>query len=418
MWWNGPHWLNEDEKSWPNWTYQNLDDNIDDEEAREVVVEAITNQNGDNSFQIINTNHFSKWMRLVRIIIWSLRLIKRITKNRVKWIELLSDVGNPITVYDYKLAEQILVKQAQNDEEMKLKLSFYIDENKLWRSLENSSLPEKTKHPLYLPRHNVITELIVLYKHESIFHAGVAHTLSEIRQSYWIPKGRSEVKRILNKCYVCKRWQAKPFKLPIMPSLPETRVRRSRTFENIGVDYLGPVSVISNIGTTKRWIALFTCFTTRAVHLEKAEDLSAETFMHIVRRFVSRRGFPHQIISDNALQFQSVFSIITQEYGKVNEFLTKKGIHWKSITPRAPWSGGLYERLVGLTKRAFRRAVGRKLLQERDLETLIIEIEDVLNTRPLINSDDIKAIRPVDFISPNASLILPMFNDDDDEIQS
>lgn len=102
---------------------------------------------------------------------------------------------------------------------------------------------------------------------------------------------------------------------------------------------------------------MFTCFTTRAVHLEIAEDLSAETFMHIVRRFTSRRGYPHQIISDNALQFQTVF---TQEYAKVNELLAKKGNHWKSITPRAPWCRGLYERLVGLTKKTFRRAYYKK----------------------------------------------------------
>ncbi|KAK6109927.1 hypothetical protein QQG55_37915 [Brugia pahangi] len=126
-----------------------------------------------------------------------------------------------------------------------------------------------------------------------------------------------------------------------MPNLPETRVKRSRTFENIGVDYLGPISVRSNTSTTKRWIALFTCFTTRAVHLKIAEDISAETFMHIVRRFISRRGYPHQIISDNALQFQTVFSnnsgickgqrIFSKESNSLKEQYASISMEWRII---------------------------------------------------------------------------------------
>ncbi|VDN07447.1 unnamed protein product, partial [Onchocerca ochengi] len=61
-----------------------------------------------------------------------------------------------------------------------------------------------------------------------MYHAGVAHTISRLRKTIWIPKGRAEVKRVLKKCMGCKRWMAKPFKLPIMPRYPESRVTRSR----------------------------------------------------------------------------------------------------------------------------------------------------------------------------------------------
>ncbi|VDK88901.1 unnamed protein product [Onchocerca ochengi] len=54
--------------------------------------------------------------------------------------------------------------------------------------------------------------------------AGVAYTISRLRKTFWIPKGRAEVKRVLNKCMVCKRWMAKPFKLPTMPKYPESLV--------------------------------------------------------------------------------------------------------------------------------------------------------------------------------------------------
>uniref|UniRef100_A0A8R1XYB1 Integrase catalytic domain-containing protein n=1 Tax=Onchocerca volvulus TaxID=6282 RepID=A0A8R1XYB1_ONCVO len=324
---------------------------------------------------------------------------------------------------DYNLAELILIKQAQAEgitEEERKKWNLYRDDQSLWRSLsrlENSELEEGSKHPIYLPRHNPVTELLIQQYHEDLFHAGIAHTLAEMRRRFWIPKGRSEVKRVLNKCRACKRWTTKPFKLPDMPNLPENRVIRSRTFAHVGLDYMGPLSVKIDSGLTKRWVALFTCFTTRAVHLEIAENLSAECFLHIFRRFIARRGCPESVLSDNASQFQLVFKTMKEQDIKLTNFFAKKGMVWENIVPRAPWSGGVYERIIGLTKRAMRRAIGRRLLWERELITLITEIEGILNTRPLtyVNFDDYVIIRPIDFITPNASLVTPLINDDDQE---
>ncbi|MCP9260845.1 Integrase core domain containing protein [Dirofilaria immitis] len=94
-----------------------------------------------------------------------------------------------------------------------------------------------------------------------------------------------------------------------------------------------------------------------------------------------------------------------------------KGITWKNTTPRASWEGGIYERMIGVTKTAMRRAIGRKLLWERELITLIVEIEGVLNTRPLtyVNFEDYVIIRPIDFILPNASLVTQIPYDNEEE---
>ncbi|VDM94472.1 unnamed protein product [Onchocerca ochengi] len=192
---------------------------------------------------------------------------------------------------------------------------------------------------------------------------------------------------------------------------------RSRAFSRVGLDYLGPISVKTETGLSKKWIALFTCFTKRAVHLEMADDLSAASFLNVLRRFVARRGYPELTLSDNASQFQLVFEILMDQEMQVKEFLTKGGMKWRSIIPKAPWSGGIYERIIGLTKRALRRVVGRKLLNKADLITLMVEIEGILNTRPLtyVNFDDFVIIRPIDFISPEATLSIPIKDEMDED---
>uniref|UniRef100_A0A1I7VKQ3 Integrase catalytic domain-containing protein n=1 Tax=Loa loa TaxID=7209 RepID=A0A1I7VKQ3_LOALO len=403
-WWHGPSWLVQGETSWPQWEYD-FDNN---DEPKEITVTEVSRMRKDHNLQFIDAGRFSKWLRLLRTTAWILKFIRLTTKTDYHGY-----------TEDYKLSEWLLIRQAQsegvNDDEINKWNLFYTEDDKLWRSasrLENSELPETSKYPIYLPRHNPITELIILQQHENLCHAGITHTLSELRSRFWIPKGRTEVKRMINKCRICKRWNSRSFKLPPMASLPETRVNRSRAFAYVGVDYFGPLSIKGN-APTKRWIILFTCFTTRAMHLELAEDQSAETFLHAIRRFFARRGYPGLILSDNATQFQAFKTIITQV--AVSNFLAKGGMTWKNIVPKAPWQGGIYERLIGLTKNALKRAIGRKYLTERELVTLIAEVEGILNTRPLTyaNFDDCVIIRPIDFILPNASLHLPMIKNDD-----
>uniref|UniRef100_A0A1I7VVH1 Integrase catalytic domain-containing protein n=1 Tax=Loa loa TaxID=7209 RepID=A0A1I7VVH1_LOALO len=353
-----------------------------------------------------------------RSTVWALRFIKQTHKGELSWLESLSMPNTQMTKCDYDLAERMLIKQAQSQDltdEEKDKWSLYQHKNdKLWRSssrLGYSELDEESKYPIYLPKTNRITELIIQQQHERLHHAGIAHTLTELRRRFWIPKGRAAIKRIISRCMTCRRWNAKPFKLPPMPNLPESRMKRSRTFEQVGLDYLGPLSTKTNVGIEKRWIALFTCFTTRAVHLEMAENLSAENFLHILRRFVARRGYPKLVLSDNASQFQVVFNTIMEEN---SNFSAEQGMVWKNTIPRAPWSGGVYEQLIGLTKRAVRRAIGRKLLM-KELITLIAEIERILNTCPLtyIGFEDYNIIRPIDFISLTASLDIPIDTEQD-----
>lgn len=94
----------------------------------------------------------------------------------------------------------------------------------------------------------------------------------------------------------------------LMANLPEMRVNRKKyVFQKCGVDYAGPFwykeGQQKNAKTTKCYIALFVCLATKVVHIELAADLSAEIFLNLFKRFISRRGRPSDIYSDNGLNF-------------------------------------------------------------------------------------------------------------------
>ena len=84
------------------------------------------------------------------------------------------------------------------------------------------------------------------------------------------------------------------------------------------------------------------------------------------------------------------------------------------IVELAPWMGGFYKRLVGLTKRALRKTVGKKCLTEKQLSTVLTEVEAVVNSRPLVYVDnDIKSshvLTPADFLLINPNNIIPGYS--------
>ncbi|WKX89443.1 hypothetical protein Q1695_008809 [Nippostrongylus brasiliensis] len=210
-----------------------------------------------------------------------------------------------------------------------------------------------------------------------------------------------------------------------MPMLPKERTQRSRPFQNVGLDYLGPITAIRDGITGKTWICLITCMATRAIHLEVVLDNSAQEFLLAFRRFVARRGAPRIIYSDNSTTFHAAENIIKTvlhapaSWKTITDYCTARKIIWRFITPLSPWKGGFYERLVALFKSAYRKSIGRIVLTLSQLQTVVTEIEATLNSRPITpyrqQDSLVCTLRPVDFLIPELDSQLPFVTHPEEE---
>ncbi|XP_074657119.1 uncharacterized protein LOC141910288 [Tubulanus polymorphus] len=220
-------------------------------------------------------------------------------------------------------------------------------------------------------------------------HQKVKATLGEVRSRFWIIRERQIVKKLIAKCDLCKKLDALPYKLPLPPPLPEFRVTRSHPFETTGVDFAGPMYVK---GRKKIWICLFTCTTSTAVHLELVLELTTDGFLRCLRRFAARRGMPRKMISDNAKTYRKTSTELAKLLSdpRLKEFALRNRIEWMFILEKAPWWGGFYERLVKSVKRCLKKILGVTKLSIEEYNTVLTEVELVLNCRPLsyIASDD------------------------------
>lgn len=222
----------------------------------------------------------------------------------------------------------------------------FLDENSLicvGGRLQHSDLSFREQHPWVLQTKHKYSKLLVQYCHETVMHSGVRDTLVQMREKYWVLKGRQLVKKMVSRCYICLKLKVKPAQQVTAP-LPRDRVTESPPFQITGVDFAGLLYVKTS-GQSKAYIALFTCAVTRAVHLELVTDLTTERFLLALKRFIARRGLCKVIYSDNAKTFKRADKDLRELWksirgSELTEFFTNKGITWKFIAERAAWWGG------------------------------------------------------------------------------
>ena len=171
--------------------------------------------------------------------------------------------------------------------------------------LSNSpELTEDMKHPLILPSECALTRLVVLQYRVNSYHLGVQHTLLSTRKKLLIINGNAAVKRYLSLCGRCSLVKAKPVR-QLMADLPVERTTAGhKAFAVCGLDYFGHVKYVEGRSTKKAWGLLFTCMSSRSVHVEVFTSLSLKDFLLAFSRFNDVQGKVEVIFLDNSSSFQ------------------------------------------------------------------------------------------------------------------
>lgn len=401
-WIFGPPFLYNDPSKWPE---QKIEDPKEAKEEEKATQKTCATTVGETS-SLVKIMSFSKWLKLARTVAWCLRFLSNIRCGKD------NRQSGELEPQELKKAERVLVCLAQEESfpnELKAlrngrgvpssspikSLNPILDADGLLRVNGRlklaANLSEDAKTPILLPKKHHITKLIIAYYHELKNHeAGVNHILADIRTRFWIVHGREAVRAWEFQCNQCKKRKAKPAE-QIMAPLPKCRLGTPmRAFARCGVDYGGPYITKQGRGKSKlkRYLCLFTCTTTRAVHLEMAWSLDTDSFLKAFSRMTDRRGLPIEVISDNGTNFVSgerelreLVALMDQD--KIKHSMSNKGIKWHFNPPRATHFGGFFEAMIKSAKRAIAAVLGEADISDEELLTAITGAEGILNSRPL-----------------------------------
>ena len=294
-------------------------------------------------------------------------------------------------------------------------LNLYLDREGLLRARGRTRRFKGYKfenQPIVLDACHFATQLLIAQYHRKFYHANNETIVNELRQKFYIVGLRTRLRWFAKKCIICRLRRGKP-QNPPMADLPLCRLAYGlRAFTHTGLDYFGPMMVKIGRRREKRWGALFTCMTTRAVHLEIAATLTASSTIMAIQRLAARRGLPAFIYSDNGSNFTRADKELreaaeTIDIDKQHEFARSRQIRWTFNPPDAPHMGGAWERLVRSVKIALKHTLKETAPAEETLWTLLVEIEHMINSRPLthVSTDpsDEEALTPNHFLIGSSS---------------
>ena len=473
QWWSGPEFL------WKPLKNQSCLDGSDLREISpddpELKISAMAIQGQEHFSLSERLNCFSTWHKAKRAVAVCLRLQKRykgigsdeqgqlkcgyshrdVAKEKAKIQATATRAARyvPVNTQDLQDAETEIIRSLQREEfqnEISLihrtgaqvsqdqaqrrtmkkasslyKMDPFLDKDGILRvggRLKHADLSEEAKHPIVLPKKGHVTSLVIAHYHSLVEHQGRGMTHSKIRSSgFWIIGGASVISNFIARCTRCRRLRG-PLQEQKMADLPEDRVQPAPPFSYCAVDYFGPWYVKEGRRQLKRYGVLFTCLASRAVHLEVANSLTADSFINAYRRFVGRRGPVRQIRSDQGTNFvgarnELYQSLSEQENDKVRQELLKRNCDWvvyKMNAPHASHMGGIWERQIRTVRNILTALLSHHgtQLDDESLCTFFTEAEVIVNCRPLTvddlaNADGPVPLAPCQLLTMKSSVVLP-----------
>lgn len=392
-WWQGPLWLAEGPMFWP---FNCSEINNLPELKPPKCLALLASMANDFAF-----DRYSSLPKLIRVTAYLIRFKINCRKDASERIT------TPICMPEMRQALKCLLIAAQmqsfpeelsalqNGHQVKLNsklssLNPFLDNDGIIHvggRLKHSDFPSEKKYPIILHSKHQLTKMIFEHEHALLLHPGPQLLLSCIREKYWPVAGRNLARAVTRKCLRCFRFAPSSVE-PLMGNLPRERTIPMNPFHVTGIDYAGPFLIRRNKNTVEKcYIGVFVCLSTKALHLELISSLLSQAFIQALRRFVSRRGKPFKLLSDNGTTFVGANKELGQ-FLKTNQqelisLVSKENIEWSFIPPYSPHFGGLWEAGVKSVKYHLKRVLANARLTFEEFNTILCQIEAMLNSRPL-----------------------------------
>ena len=349
-WFEGPSFLWKKEHIWLKKCsiFEQIPD--DDPEIKKVhKVSAVQVENG----VLVRLQRLTwNWNRMKRVVALLIK-IKDIWLKRIAKTASIIQLHDSIDVKALQEAQDLLFKMVQDQSfanEKKhllegkavprgsciVKLDPFLDDKGIIRvggRLKRSCLAEEESHPVILPKKCNISEMVARWSHQCVGHGARGLTLNHLRKSgVWIISANSMVRHMIHKCVTCRRLRGK-LGFQKMADLPDKRYLEAAPFTCSGVDMFRPIWIRERQSDLKRYAALFTCFSSRAVHIKITNTIDADSFTMALRRFLARRGSVRSIWSDNGTNFVGANNELKKalkemDHQKIKNYLQGNSTDW------------------------------------------------------------------------------------------
>ncbi|XP_060066643.1 uncharacterized protein LOC132546932 [Ylistrum balloti] len=271
----------------------------------------------------------------------------------------------------------------------------FLDERGILRvggRIRHGKFSADVKHQAILPRKSHVTEILIRHFHQRTNHQGHGITTNEIRANgFWIIGCSSAVSSCISKCVECRKLRGcsqgqKMANLPIDRLLPEP------PFTYSGVDLFWPFYINEGRKESKRYGVLFTCMSSRAIHLETANFLDTSSIINALRRFLAIRGPVRQLRSDRGTNFVGAERELREALEKLDDhhlqhYLSGEGcdfIGFKMNVPSASQMGGVWEGQIRSVRNVLSSLMqhSNAQLDDETLRTFMCKAAVIVNSRP------------------------------------
>ena len=419
-WLKGPKFLLDSSFSCPGIQTNSYKLNPDDNEIKMVFSHRIQAEVDQKSELLQVFEKYSCWNDVIRLMCCLLKPCKK--------YQDITPYSDQVFLAIVKLLQQVhFAEEIQQIEKGKVpdssilyKLDPLMDKEGILRvggRLSNSLSDYQARHPAILPSKAHITTLYIRHIHNTVVaHQGRMTTLNAIRSRgvHLLSNGMRAVSSVIYHCVKCHKLRGAPLQQK-MADLPETRTTPTAPFTHTGIDAFGPITVKQGRKEVKNYGLIFSCFSSRAIHIELLEDMSTDSFINSLRCFLAIRGPAQTLYCDQGTNFVGARNDLKKCLSELDDDRIQKYLEAKQCTfifnpPSASHFGGVWERLI----RTVRNVMNGILLEQhttrlstQELRTLLYECMYIINSRPLTTTslNQSTSIEPLP-LTPNTLLTM------------